>query len=162
MFESAAILHREQSQLIQDEAQGLQLSSTPSSTPKYRTHPFPQALHAKISQFPPGLLALAHNRRLSLQVINFFHIFVDWLSNHNHQVDLSSDDDGTPTSLNINDLDISTPYDSITELAHTIFGLRDLTYLERLLAVAVQAYLNWWERHVRRWSNFASEHSVEV
>ncbi len=50
----------------------------------------------------------------------------------------------------------------MTELGHEILGMPGLTFIERLLAVAIQAYINWLERTIRKWSNFSSEHEVEV
>ncbi|KIW33260.1 uncharacterized protein PV07_00127 [Cladophialophora immunda] len=139
MFESAAVLHRQQALRNQDEAQGLKLPA--DSAVEYPSKPFPRALRAKISKLPPGLARLASGGCLSLQCINFLQIFCEWLANNS----------STPG-----------PHDSITELGHDILAMAGLSTTERVLAVAIQAYVNWLERTVRRWSNFSSEHSVKM
>ncbi|KIY04211.1 uncharacterized protein Z520_00904 [Fonsecaea multimorphosa CBS 102226] len=139
MFESAAVLHRQQTQRSQDEAQGLQLSN--DSFVEYPSKPFPQALRAKISKYPPGLARLAFDCRLSLQCINFLEIFCQWLANNS----------SSPG-----------PHDSMTELAHDVLAMSGLNTTERVIAVAIQSYVNWLERTVRRWSNFSSEHNVTM
>ncbi|KAH0847640.1 hypothetical protein FOPE_00877 [Fonsecaea pedrosoi] len=139
MFESAAVLHRQQTQRSQDEAQGLKLAS--DSVAEYPSLPLPRALQVKISKLPPGLACLALRRRLSLQCINFLQLFCEWLA----------DNSVTPG-----------PHDSMTELGHDILAVSGLGATERVLAVAIQAYVNWLERTVRRWCNYASEHSVEM
>ncbi|KIW86439.1 hypothetical protein Z517_01836 [Fonsecaea pedrosoi CBS 271.37] len=139
MFESAAVLHRQQTQRSQDEAQGLKLTS--DSVAEYPSQPLPRALQVKISKLPPGLACLALQRRLSLQCVNFLQLFCEWLA----------DNSVTPG-----------PHDSMTELGHDILAVDGLSATERVLAVAIQAYVNWLERTVRRWCNYASEHSVET
>ncbi|OAP62654.1 hypothetical protein AYL99_01881 [Fonsecaea erecta] len=139
MFESAAVLHRQRAQRSQDEAQGLKLAD--DFVVEYPSKPFPRALRNKISKYPPGLACLANEGRLSLQFVNFLEIFCDWSATNNSTAG---------------------PHDSVTELSHDILAMAGLSTTERVLAVAIQAYVNWLERTVRHWSNFSSEHSVEM
>jgi len=50
----------------------------------------------------------------------------------------------------------------MTELGHEVFSMPRLSFIERLLAVTIQAYINWLKRTIRKWSNFSGEHEVEV
>src|ERR1700744_816202 len=140
MFESTGVLQRQENQRVQDEVLGLPVAG-PESVLEYPSFPLTAPLRHRISHYPPGIGALALECRLSLQFLNFFQIFFDWYET-NHT---------TPG-----------PHDSMTELGHEILGMPGLTFMERLLAVTIQAYINWLERTIRKWSNFSSEHEVEV
>ncbi|EXJ56026.1 hypothetical protein A1O7_08957 [Cladophialophora yegresii CBS 114405] len=140
MFESADVLRRQQTQRLRDEALGLH-DRTHDSVLEYPPRVPPEALQVKISRYPAGVTTLALNSRLSIQFLSFFDIFYDWFT-------------AATTTPG--------PHESMTELGHDILGAKGLSFTERLLAVAVQAYINWVERARRKWTNFSSEHAVEV
>ena len=140
MFESALVLQREQNQRIHDEALGFP-SPVDNAVLEYPSQLAIEALHSKVFHYPAGITSLALNSRLSLQFLNYFHVFWEWF--------LAS------TS-------VPGPHDSMTELGHDILGMPGLSFVERSLVVAIQAYLNWLERTKRKWCNISSEHEVEV
>jgi hypothetical protein len=140
MFESADVLRRQQTQRIHDEALGLPVV-THDSVLEYPSRVPPEALRLKIPRYPAGVAALALKSRLSVQFLNFFDVFYGWF---------------TATTATPG------PHESMTELGHDILGMKGLSFVERVLAVAIQAYINWVERTRRKWTNFSSEHEVEV
>ncbi|KIW64569.1 hypothetical protein PV04_09494 [Phialophora macrospora] len=135
MFESADVLRRQQTQRIQDEALGLPVV-THDSVLEYSSPSPPEALRLKISRYPTGVAALALNSRLSAQFLNFFDVFYGWFAATT----------ATPG-----------PHESMTELGHDILGMKGLSFIERVLAVAIQAYINWVERTRREWNDGEEE-----
>ncbi|KAJ9602988.1 hypothetical protein H2200_012283 [Cladophialophora chaetospira] len=138
MFESEAVLQRQLNQRDQDD---LGPSLTYETLLEYPSYPPAATLRDRVSHYPQGIRALALGGRLSFQFLNFFEVFFDWYIVSNT----------TPG-----------PHDSMTELGHEILSMPRLTSIERLLAVTIQAYINWLERTIRNWSNFSSEHEVAV
>ena len=139
MFESADVLHRQRNRRLDDEATSIP-SVAHDSVLEYPTLPPNKALQFKVAPYPRGISSLALNARLSVQFLNFFGVFFDWMT----EIDVKSG-----------------PHGAMTELAHDILAMPRLNFIERLLAVAILSYCNWIERTQRMWSNFASEHLVE-
>lgn len=75
-----------------------------------------------------SIRALVTKGRLGMQFVGYFQTFFDWYV-------------ASPT--------ISGPHDSMTELGHEILSVPGLTFRERLLVVAIQAYIKWLERKIR-------------
>lgn len=168
MFESANVLRLQQLQRQHDESLGIISEVKPPASPTsssssseavtYPPRPVPPALAADIlSTLPPGLVKLSFSHRLTLQFLSFIRIFVAWKHSYPdaHLGPPSRD------STSVTSCAPEGPISSLTELSHSLLGIPELPFLDRLLVVAVQAYLNWWELHVRRWTNFSSELEVD-
>ena len=139
MFEAAGVLHRQQNQLLEAKGNGL-ISIAATSVLEYPSHPFTADLQDRISHFPRGIAVLALDCRLSLQLLDFLQVFLDW----HGASSLTSD-----------------PRASMIELGCEILCIEGLTFIERLLVIAVQSYIAWLDRTISKSSNSWTEYEFE-